>query len=831
MAYNLKKLFSNTAGIDLRSSDLLRQEGAASGGVNFSYRQTGAITKRKGYQTLLSDNTTGGQGTVTYFNKDIITGEVEEELLTCSDNLHKFSEHLTTIRTMTLQYTGTTSAHYNLYVTDESSFKFDLYENNFLINSWDLGSGYAAADMDVSTLRNNINATSGFVVGSYGAGTEPAAFLPITEGVPITITPITLTDVVFEDINIPIGGEVPFKEHETFKDDPSFENNTFTQMNGVLYIANGNDPLQKYDGNRVYSAGLPRGGEMTNLGYVAPGGLSAGAYQWKYIYTYTDAKGNMIESRPSEILEYTATAGDSIYITYRNVNDSSRYNTDEAIINGNQTSTNDITVLTGHGIKTGDTVYINDTITGEIVSRVVIGFTYTRIIFSGDPVTVVDTEKISCIKITILRTAADGILNYIHSEYINEKLITSAMIVIDTTADTSLTINFQEHVTNHDPPPAGKYIASWRNQLIITGKKDALNTVYYSDIESPEYFPAFENNFIITSNNGGNNTGVKALDNTLFVFTEKAIFGITGELTGALNFQVDAVSDSGMGCASHNSLKEINGRLWMLGTSTIHSIGPEGIKIESNPIEPLLSTRKPFTRKRAVAFYDIESNIYILSLPDVTLDVTSGEYSLDDSSIVVAYDVFREAWLKWDKYNMLGGITLYKDNIYMFGRQLNSSTSNTEIRLSKIHDNNDKNDYNDHNLPVNFSYYSTWHTLGEPSVPKKFLRLKVFSLDTSINDFETNLFNLSLKTQHDYNKTDISDTELDFSGNSKGWGLWEWGNTPWSDEGLPEVSTKLASRKAKALRVVLLNDRNNENILVSGYEMEIATQYALAIKD
>ena len=50
MAYKIAKYFQNMKGLDLRVSDLLRSPDAATGAVNSIYRQTGALSKRPGYQ-------------------------------------------------------------------------------------------------------------------------------------------------------------------------------------------------------------------------------------------------------------------------------------------------------------------------------------------------------------------------------------------------------------------------------------------------------------------------------------------------------------------------------------------------------------------------------------------------------------------------------------------------------------------------------------------------------------------------------------------------------------------------------------------------------------
>jgi hypothetical protein len=140
-------------------------------------------------------------------------------------------------------------------------------------------------------------------------------------------------------------------------------------------------------------------------------------------------------------------------------------------------------------------------------------------------------------------------------------------------------------------------------------------------------------------------------------------------------------------------------------------------------------------------------------------------------------------------------------------------------------------DYADHVSPIDFTYKSHWEALQEPSVFKKFLRIKVHSLDGTINDFETDKFSLDVTTEHDYRPVTISSLTMDFSGGVLGWGLTPWGLFNWGESRLEQLSSKLNSSKAKSLRTIFKNSEIHQNVLISGYEMEISTPYDLQIKE
>ncbi len=132
----LAKYFDNFKGLDLRVSDLKREAGAATELKNMVTRDTGALTKRKGYQ-MAGTPDIGGNALVQY-KKTVVdsVGGVfyENELLTADKDLYK-----KTSESLTITYSGTTSAFYSLYLDDtEQVFKFDIYEDNALVFSRNL---------------------------------------------------------------------------------------------------------------------------------------------------------------------------------------------------------------------------------------------------------------------------------------------------------------------------------------------------------------------------------------------------------------------------------------------------------------------------------------------------------------------------------------------------------------------------------------------------------------------------------------------------------------------------------------------------------------------
>ena len=137
-----------------------------------------------------------------------------------------------------------------------------------------------------------------------------------------------------------------------------------------------------------------------------------------------------------------------------------------------------------------------------------------------------------------------------------------------------------------------------------------------------------------------------------------------------------------------------------------------------------------------------------------------------------------------------------------------------------------------HTEAIDFEYDTNWESLGEPTIPKKFLRLKIHSFDTEGN-FESPAFSLDMKIQKDYNDIDLGNIQFDFGGSNgeSGWGASSWGDASWGAVPRKFVKTKLPTGKSKCTKLRFTNNSLHENVLITNYEFEIATPYRTEIKD
>jgi len=217
------------------------------------------------------------------------------------------------------------------------------------------------------------------------------------------------------------------------------------------------------------------------------------------------------------------------------------------------------------------------------------------------------------------------------------------------------------------------------------------------------------------------------------------------------------------------------------------------------------------------------TGIYI-EITSVTDKLNTIYTSPFEESLIVAYDYYRDAWLQWNNLDFTGGVAIYKDKVTFATRSENVSY------LCTMSNTGTKYDYSDHNQAIPFYYETNWESLADPTIPKKFLRIKMYSMDTD-ETFESSSFELGAYFYKDYNPGNIGSIDFSFGGSGLGWGEAPWGLFPWGSVSSSILKHKLASNKCKSLKIRFTNENNNENVLITNYEYEIAAPYGTEIKD
>jgi hypothetical protein len=818
----------NFRGLDKRSSDIMRSREFASHVKNAAYRVTGAINKRKGFKKICETGETCF-GLTTYKDIDPTTGVLTDSLIGAGlTNLIKYEKI-----NLVLTYSGSNE---NMTVeckldTTTKTFKFDISDEGTSIFNYDLGTGEETVPTNLTTLAAAMPTDFSLNVGT--AGSNAAAFISNLATTSIGASSTLNLEYHKRDLIDKGDTAATLFTHEHLATE-AFQNVSFEQLNNVLYISNGKDEVLKYDGEHVYRAGLPIFPEdsdaadyfdpANNLSSDASGvALTNGYYSYKLVLEYTDKKGNVITSQPSNAAEIEVTGGSHhVHITFDDYVSSHLDGFDKA-------ATFDSTHPLFSSLNTGSRPAAS--MTGKWQNekrlRVLIYRAY-------------DTSSV----------AADAIYHLIGDvpyDYDNtgHSGITGAAEFADHDTDTELNLflALPDPIKRHDPPPKGSYLTKFKECLVIAGQPSSVNNVSYSlgynaktlEIGS-EYFPSDDNQTIVNSSFGTKITAVAALRDLLYIFHEDSIHVLAGDISNpeGIPYTVDLLTnEGGLGCTSHHSITEFKNSLVFLSKQGYFSINA------SNALQELSSIIKPIFKDKdlvfdkAVTFNWTEKDVLMMIIPkEVTkyfsLSGKTFSYTSQTDSLIVVYDYFREAWLQWNNIDFSAGIDIYQGELAFLPRNVDDATS----ILHRMNDLDDSSDYADHTEAIDFEYDTNWESLGEPTVPKKFLRLKIHSFDTEGN-FESPAFSLDMKIQKDYNDIDLGNIQFDFGGSNgeSGWGASSWGDASWGAVPRKFVKTKLPTGKSKCTKLRFTNNSLHENVLITNYEFEIATPYRTEIKD
>jgi hypothetical protein len=649
--------------------------------------------------------------------------------------------------------------------------------------SHDLGTGLEGSPVTLAALSAAMPA--GFTLTITGYSSEPAAFILNTPTTSVAAGGSVSIDY-YKKTDIDLGDAAGYTSFTHANTSDEFKNVSFAQLNNVLYISNGKDEVLKYDGARVYRAGLPNTPAITSLVTKGSGTSkeSGKKYDYIYVYEFEDGKGNTISSERSAVKTYEQGS-----------------NTHDIKIN--------LPVFPATGF---------DFVSTNIKIKIYRSAAYDTVTptlyyhLTGKDQTVSDETSTY---LNIEDNLTDGGINNLNNAY-------------------------KTRIKRQDPPPKGSYLTTFKDCLVIAGQPTdssagtSANNVSYSlpfsgstlEIGS-EYFPDDDNSVIVNSQFGTKITAIAPLRDLLYIFHENTIHVLAGDISdpSGVPFTVDLLTnEGGLGCISHHSITEFENKLVFLSTKGMYSIDSSNALLDlSSLIKPVFNDTS-LVKKRAVTFNWTDKDLLVTIIPKE--ETKTGQLVTTSNSLVIAFDYYRQAWLQWDSLDLSAGMTLYSNKVVFLSR------GETNKKLNIFNYNNDTTDYADHTAAINFEYDTNWESLGEPTVPKKFLRLKVHSFDTEEN-FESPSFDLDIKIQKDYNPVDLGNINFNFGGTGPtgGWGISAWGTSGWGALPRKFVKSKLPTGKHKCTKLRFTNDTLNENVLITNYEFEVAVPYQTEIKD
>lgn len=836
--YQHLKKYQNFFGVGFTSNDLDEDE-FATDVLNVQMRRTGTLEKRKGHQGHA--DTAGGIGLFVYQRNNPTTGVQDSIVLSVDQALKKLET-----ATLTISYSGSAaSAVVNIiYDVATSQYVLTLEEATTTALTQPLGVAVDnASPYTLTTLAAAINAVTGFTASINGSGTTPAAFLETTVDYDIVSSgSLSVGAKYWSTIPGPVAS--PFSAAYAQRNLDTFENVTSTQLQNCIYFANAYTEVFKYDGQKVYRAGVPTP-ELNQ-----PFAVSAAGSPYEYILRFIqgDAVLNEVEGNLVYSDTVNATIASGVTVSVKNLLPASGFNATGAIISTAAGTTRTLTVNAGHTIIAGDKIYFWDDGTSQFVTRTVVSVLTgpDRIVFdsSEDQVTVVNTGTdnknviSNNLRIAIYRNEASSGLAGLFYEIIQipNNPFSANSTWVDTLSDANLILKYELTIplTDRSPPQKGKYISNFQNLMVTAGNIEDPNVVSFGDIENAEYFPIPDNQITINNLIGDQITGIAPANENFVIFQNRSIHAITGDVADS-NFRVDLIT-SDIGCVAHASIQEVRGVLFFLsqigprmiqGATIPQAIGAERGNSLVSRVDPVfeqidISEVDNFKLKRVIALNDRLGEKYWLFLP--VEQSNSGEISNTSESKVLVFDYSRGAWLIWDNKDFGSGAVAVGNQIYWQEKRWDSTPGVIRNYLYRQATLSNSQSYHDDGKAITAYHKSRWEFLGEAGVLKTFKAIRIYGVEDLDSPFE-----LQITTERDWiPDAPLSECSLTFG--VGGYGTSEWGSAAYGDPSTTALKHPLNNGRVYSLRVNIENTENLVNIALTGYELEIAANYKVEFK-
>ncbi len=871
-------------GLDLRSSDLARPRGFASDGSQNTVASPQGGTKHRPGSKIISSQGFGKTGIIRY-DTTSMTGVTKTEVIGFGNDTidHSIYPYILSTSSFVLTNNHASQAATVTHYYDEATtqFRFKITRGGSTLIDQALGIGTEGSPYMLSSLETAVDLLTSFAMSTpASSSTIPAAFMELLTGSTVAANGGTLTVYYYYwSGNVPVISATSvyasLKNAMLEVGSDSYHNVSAVVLRGCLYMSPGvtssgsvagGSPvttavISKYDGQDFYRAGFanahidamstdlyavaaaPAAGVTDSKGTRTVSNALTGVYTYQSGIVVIDKAGNRYESNITATDSGSGTAaGQVVQVQIKNltpfVTAANAYPYRTAKINGAQSGVSAITVDAGHTMTAGSIAYFYDSNQSRFIQREVLSTGATTVTVStasldsnsgsinydvGGNVTVLDNARMTNnFRVAIWRTTGAGSSLFLVDERPVGDLASDHQYEYDDTGDSDLGAEYVEPDFPHDEPPQGRYLATFNDQLIVTGNDLKPNTVFFSDI-APEYFPKSTHEFNLERKV----TGVHQTGDVLACGTKNSISVVSGDLLN-FAFRVTKVGNN-IGVTSHHSMQEAmegvlmfssyKGPFVLAGGRDLRPLGAIEIApgVTASRLESFWTrlygptdTKPVF--ERALSAVLPNDNLYLLFVPYEDPAIPSFATS---SSVVFAYDYGRDQWHKWTGLNMAGGMTVLDDQLIWSSRSYDGAGGPTygdiTNRLYQQQKRKAQYNYADHDQAISFRHRAHWETLTKPGFFKRFLRCKIFSHET--RDATSTAFTLQQCYDFDESKTSSADT-LTFTTTTQ-----------------KSLTPKLRAETCRAMQLVFASSAYYQPLTISGYELEAVASFRPEYKE
>lgn len=586
--------------------------------------------------------------------------------------------------------------------------------------------------------------------------------------------------------------------------------------------------VMKYDGSNVYRAGLPTPRNSATAGqdnYPSWASSTAGLYT-RLFYSYKDINGNVIYS---PYVQYGLGLGVGVsnlsissFKTDSNCQENGffdkycyRDKSTTATINSGTLTLS----TTKHNYIAGDLFLIdteNKAITLNSVGRSFIVLTVESVVSNTSITFTSASVGANTVSFAIMASYSSeypiDVRCKVHyaissSEFTGYSVQTHVLdnsVTVQTIATSGVTEavlstsrpntdlkfeNIYDSATSKIMPPICKYIASFGEQIVY-GSIKSYFTSYDHYLNAPNQRVEFANTSLITysdrsTGDGPENTselnftkigetwdgeisGLRRCNDSMIIFKNKGVFSIDGDIIDG-QFILRKISTNLVGCTSFKSILESEEGVYFQAHNGVYYTNAVKVVKLTYEIDSLFQSGD-YLGTKSVRLKKKQKSIFY------TPDIISG------SSKIVVIDYYYNQIYMWNSATLpTSGIIEDKNGDVYFC---------SSLKLYKFNDG-----YTDNGTAVNASYSTTWHHAGEPALNKKWLSIRTWGLTDDA-------FTATIQTEGDWQAgTYLTSNDSVYSATTQ------------TDFKMLDMQTK------KALRIKFSNNINNENLVLTGYEL------------
>lgn len=857
MPKSIVKNYRPTAGIDLKSNDILRQAGFLSGGQNCRYDDQQNMLKRFGSQIKERYVNTGRGGLVVYEGTDY-KGESKTELLALGSTPKKLVKESIKITATGGDYVA--GFHYNP-VSGEYEFTISTVAGALLFTQG-CGLGTEGTPYHTAQLSSAIDATAQFSVVGAGHIAVPAAFCEVLPEVRINAGESDyLYYYVWHSVFTAVGGAITIDHGYA---DSEFSLPSTVKIGSSLYITtaskagatkNSGKYIHKYDGQSFYRVGLPEsplvntdgiglygGGATVNdcrgqwTAPAVPTGKPAKYYVLTFLHldkTGRVSEGDYDRDSIARGGAHTVVGPNlmiALQLTENPIKDNG-YNDHTSIASAAKSGGTVITAASVNNVETGDVVRFFDSAQAKFISREIVATTATTFTLSTEAINSYDAGgNISCyigavfstMQMSIWSTNTGNVdadyylMNEVPFDCTKANFMLSGVgstgwaLYADVADGNTVGALLATPETIRAEPPIGHIVSEYNGLLIVSGIKDDPKRVSFGTSEDIENHPEATNSFSMREDV----TGIGQSGHTMNVFGKSTIDYVYGDLS-EFNFRVDRIAEN-IGCNSHHSIVEVDegiiafqslrgpyvltaGRnlaplgAWQDGKSSL--LEPYFVGYYPRLDSGVLARYPAF--EHSIATVDQKRKLYFLHIP---WELEGEENEGSDLSVTWVFDYGVGAWLPpWYGLNYHAGMTVYEDKLWGMVYDVGTDICRVYAELK------DKGIYSyaDHSVAIDALKQSHWESAGDPNSYKKFLRLAI----ASVGAVENQTWDLIVRTYPNYDELTVM-TEATITAVAR------------------EIARlKLKSGKCNSLMIELRNNTIHQNFLISGWDLTFAMAY------